>query len=133
ASLVQLGRAPDLLRAAQKEFPGKAGKIELHHIEPKYLGGGIDFSKPVRMVNVPAGTPFVQFQIPGAPVGNYFAPVGTAGNTLGFYTGGRQQTVHIFNHDVRALQSTAKSITDTWSVPGWSISAPGGGTQLFVP
>lgn len=29
----------DLLKAAQEEFPGKAGKIELHHIEPKYLGG----------------------------------------------------------------------------------------------
>jgi len=33
------GYSDDLLRAAQKEFPGKAGKIELHHIEPKYLGG----------------------------------------------------------------------------------------------
>jgi hypothetical protein len=33
------GYSDDLLRAAQKEFRGKAGKIELHHIEPKYLGG----------------------------------------------------------------------------------------------
>ena len=33
------GYSDDLLRAAQKEFPGKAGKIEMHHIEPKYLGG----------------------------------------------------------------------------------------------
>jgi hypothetical protein len=29
----------NLLRAAQKEFPSKAGKIEQHHIHPKYLGG----------------------------------------------------------------------------------------------
>lgn len=29
----------DLLRAAQKEFPNKAGRIEQHHITPKYLGG----------------------------------------------------------------------------------------------
>jgi hypothetical protein len=33
------GYSDDLLKAAQKEFPNKAGKIELHHIEPKYLGG----------------------------------------------------------------------------------------------
>jgi len=29
----------ELVRAAQKEFPSKAGKIEQHHITPKYLGG----------------------------------------------------------------------------------------------
>jgi len=94
---------------------------------------GIDFTKPVTMTRIPAGIPLVQYQIPGAPIGNYFAAVGTPGNTLGFYTGGRVPTVHTFSPDVRALQSTAADITDTWSVPGWSISAPGGGTQFFVP
>ncbi|WP_293916373.1 MULTISPECIES: hypothetical protein [unclassified Sphingobacterium] len=29
----------DLLKAAQKLYPNKAGKIELHHITPQYLGG----------------------------------------------------------------------------------------------
>ena len=29
----------DLVKAAQKLFPNKAGKIELHHPIPKYLGG----------------------------------------------------------------------------------------------
>lgn len=29
----------DLVKAAQKLYPNKAGKIELHHITPKYLGG----------------------------------------------------------------------------------------------
>jgi hypothetical protein len=33
------GYSDDLLRTAQQQFPNKAGKIELHHIEPKYLGG----------------------------------------------------------------------------------------------
>jgi hypothetical protein len=33
------GPCPTQVKAAQKEFPGKAGKIELHHPEPKYLGG----------------------------------------------------------------------------------------------
>ena len=29
----------DLVAAAQDAYPTKAGKIELHHITPKYLGG----------------------------------------------------------------------------------------------
>jgi hypothetical protein len=29
----------ELIKAAQKEFPDKAGKIEQHHITPQYLGG----------------------------------------------------------------------------------------------
>ncbi len=29
----------DLVRAAQKQYPSKAGKIEYHHVTPKYLGG----------------------------------------------------------------------------------------------
>ena len=29
----------DLVKSAQKLYPNKAGKIELHHISPKYLGG----------------------------------------------------------------------------------------------
>ncbi|MDR1199194.1 MAG: hypothetical protein LBK94_09345, partial [Prevotellaceae bacterium] len=29
----------DLVKAAQKLYPKKAGKIEMHHITPKYLGG----------------------------------------------------------------------------------------------
>lgn len=29
----------DLVKAAQELYPNKAGKIEVHHITPKYLGG----------------------------------------------------------------------------------------------
>jgi hypothetical protein len=32
----------DAVAAAQKQYPNKAGKIELHHIEPKYIGGAKD-------------------------------------------------------------------------------------------
>lgn len=32
----------DLVKAAQQLYPNKAGKIELHHITPKYLGGAVD-------------------------------------------------------------------------------------------
>jgi hypothetical protein len=29
----------DLVKTAQQKYPGKAGKIEDHHITPRYLGG----------------------------------------------------------------------------------------------
>ena len=32
----------DLLKTARSLYPSKAGKIEMHHITPKYLGGGKD-------------------------------------------------------------------------------------------
>ena len=35
--------------------------------------------------------------------------------------------------EVPCLRSTARSITDTWSVPGKSFTTKGGGEQLFVP
>jgi len=37
---------------------------------------GIDFSQPVNIVNIPAGTALTQFNLPGR-VGNYYAPPGT--------------------------------------------------------
>jgi len=30
-----------LIKAAQEQYPGKAGNIELHHVFPKYLGGSV--------------------------------------------------------------------------------------------
>ncbi len=29
----------DLVRSAQRQYPNKAGRIEQHHVTPKYLGG----------------------------------------------------------------------------------------------
>jgi hypothetical protein len=31
-----------MVKAAQKAYPDKAGKFELHHVSPKYLGGAAD-------------------------------------------------------------------------------------------
>jgi RHS repeat-associated protein len=94
---------------------------------------GIDFNQSVDIVNIPAGTPVVQYQIPGAPVGNYFAPVGTSGNTLGIYTSGRVADTFTAIQDTTVLRSTAADVNITWEVKGWSIEAQGGGTQFFEP
>jgi hypothetical protein len=29
----------DILPIAQSKYPNKAGKIEMHHVDPKYMGG----------------------------------------------------------------------------------------------
>ena len=95
---------------------------------------GIDFSQPVNIVDNPAGTALTQFNLPGR-VGNYYAPPGTPANTLGIYTSGLVESSHTFGAPTRALQSTAASVIDDWSMSGagWRIQAGGGGAQYFVP
>jgi len=95
---------------------------------------GIDFSQPVNIVDIPAGASLTQFNLPGR-VGNYYAPVGTSANTLGIYTSGLTESSHVFGSPTRALQSTAASVVDDWSMSGagWRIQTDGGGTQFFVP
>lgn len=95
---------------------------------------GIDFNSPVNVVTIPKGTEVIQYQIPGGPQGSYYAPVGTPGNELGFYTSGRTPTNYVSNNDVQVLQSTASTTLDDWSMKayGWKIEAPGGGMQYFT-
>ncbi|UAA37573.1 hypothetical protein KIH87_12725 [Paraneptunicella aestuarii] len=95
---------------------------------------GIDFKAPVDVVTLNPGTDLIQFQIPEAPMGNYFALPGTPGNTLGFYTSGRVATNYVTTSDVKALRSTAASTIDHWSMKSydWKIDAPGGGMQFFT-
>lgn len=39
AAKTELKYSDELVKSAQKMYPNKAGKIEFHHITPKYLGG----------------------------------------------------------------------------------------------
>jgi hypothetical protein len=94
---------------------------------------GIDFSKSVSITTLPAGGRFVQYQLPGAPAGNYFAPLGTPGSQLGIYTGGRTGSIYEATSNIRVLRTTTSSIVDDWSVPFWRVQTDGGGTQFFAP
>jgi hypothetical protein len=111
------------------EQAGWVKKIYIDHLK------GIDFSKPVSVTNLPAGTRVTQYQLPNAQVGNYFGPIGTPGSQLGFYTGGRVGQTFVTGSSVRVLQSTAGKITDTWTLKniGWGVQTEGGGTQFFAP
>ncbi len=116
----------DLAWSFYREAGFKEGKIA-DHIR------GIDFNKPVEIISIPKGTEVIQYQIPGGPVGSYFAAPGTPGNQLGFYTSGRQATTFVATENIQVLRSTASSTIDDWSMKAysWKIEAPGGGIQFF--
>jgi len=128
-----IGASPTAERQAiAQSFYRKAGFKEssiADHVR------GIDFNRPVDIVTLPKGTELIQYQIPGAPIGNYFALPGTPGNQLGFYTSGRQATTFVATEDMLVLRSTAASTVDDWSMKahGWKIDTPGGGLQFFSP
>lgn len=92
---------------------------------------GIDFSKPVQIVDVPAGK-LDQWVAANGKVGNYFAPVGTPAGELGINPAGRSLQTFDIPPGTRGLQSTAAEILDTWSDPAKPYKAKGGGTQIFV-
>jgi hypothetical protein len=94
---------------------------------------GIDFNQPVEIIQIPRGTALNQHGFPGDPTGNYFAIPGTPAKGSGIYPHGRLERFYQATTDMRALQTIAADITDTWSVPGWAIDVPGGNRQLFVP
>ncbi len=103
---------------------------------------GIDFSRPVAVVDIPEHTPLGQWQVPGGPKGNYFAPLQETPGKLGISSVGhdptrgavsKAQTTYISNSRVPALRSHAASILDDWSSPYAAAQTKGGGTQFFVP
>jgi RHS repeat-associated protein len=117
-------------RAVAQQFYASAGwnsQRIANHLE------GIDFTRPVDVITIPKGTQVVEYQIPGAPMGNYFAPIGTSANTLGIYTSGRFARAFTATEDTTVLRSTAASARNTWEVPGWTIDTPGEGIQYFAP
>jgi len=92
---------------------------------------GIDFSKPVTVEILPKGTQVVQYQIPGNPVGGYFAPLGTPAEAIGVNPVGRVATVYETTADVAVLQSTAADTSANAALPALARGS-GGGTQYFA-
>jgi hypothetical protein len=93
---------------------------------------GIDFTQDVTMTTLQPAQRLVQWQVPGNPVGNYFAPVGTTASELGISPVGRAASYFEAIQPQTALRSTAREIVDTWTTPGVAYRAQGGGTQYFV-
>ncbi len=104
---------------------------------------GIDFNKPVEIVTLKKGEILGQWQSPGAPKGNYFAPANETPSKLGIGTVGfnrstgnaesKLQKIYQLDDDLEVLSSKAKAILDDWSNPYAVAQTTGGGQQYFVP
>ena len=94
---------------------------------------GIDFTKPVNIATLPARRLMIQYIQPEYGLGNYFANVGTPASQLGINPASRIPVLLQSSSQVRALQSTAKQVLDTWTIPGKPYLAQGNGIQYFVP
>lgn len=129
------------------------GKIRLAYEYYKSLGwakekirshmDGIDFSKPVELVELPKGKLLSQYQAPNGKKGNYFAEPNAKASELGINPKAelldgtivdKTKTIYQTNDNVIVLRSTAKSgIKDNWSVPSQPpYETTGGGTQYFT-
>lgn len=80
---------------------------------------------------MPKGTPVVQYQIPGNPVGGYFAPVGSSAESLGIGSVGRQPIIYIATEDISVLRSVAVDTSKNLNLPE-SARGSGGGVQFFT-
>lgn len=94
---------------------------------------GIDLSKPVEVIDFPAGTQWFQYVRETAThLGNFFSPSAQAlPSCLGISGTGRKQATAVLPEG-KGLQSTAAPIVDSWTTPGVSVQTPGGCTQVVV-
>jgi len=92
---------------------------------------GVDFKKPVELVELPAGKTAGQLQANPAWKGNYFAEPGTDATKLGINPQGKlpdgavvnkTETIFSTTEKTTVLRSSAAPVKDTWSIPGapWS-------------
>ncbi|MCF6344889.1 MAG: polymorphic toxin type 46 domain-containing protein, partial [Thiomicrorhabdus sp.] len=127
------------------------GKLRLSYEYYKNLGwskgrikshlDGIDFSKPVKLTELPKGNKTSQFQVPGGKVGHYFAKPNAKATELGINPSAevngvivkKTKTIFELNSNTTVLESTARSgIVDIWSAPSKPFKTTGGGTQYFT-
>ncbi|WP_299180620.1 glycohydrolase toxin TNT-related protein [uncultured Chryseobacterium sp.] len=130
----------------------KFGKIRMAYEYYKQLGwdnsriqshlDGIDFTKPVELIELPKNKITSQYQAPGGKKGNYFAEPDAKATELGINpyaetsSGIVEKTKALYTTDqsIIVLKSTARSgINDTWSVPSQKpYKTKGEGIQYFT-
>ncbi|CBS86764.1 polymorphic toxin type 46 domain-containing protein [Azospirillum lipoferum] len=97
---------------------------------------GIDFSKPLEVIDIPAGTIWYQYVRTGYDTvrfGNFFSPVVTATpDCLGISGAGRAEYKAVLPSG-QGLKSVAAPIVDNWTTPGTSVQTAGGCAQVVVP
>lgn len=134
AGAAQIAARRSTAQGFYKELGWPQARIDAHM-------KGIDFSKPVRVVDLDPAADYGQWQVPGGSKGNYFAPSTESPGRLGISSVGhdpasgavsKTQTIYRLSEPTRALESRAAAIEDSWSNPYATGITQGGGTQYFV-
>lgn len=102
----------------------------------------IDYYKPVTSYQVKKGDRFIQYQVPGAPQGNFYAFEGSTPTELGISNLGydfqmelvveKEMRTYIATKDFVVLSSYAAPVTDDWSTPQIETQTEGHARQLFT-
>ena len=105
---------------------------------------GIDFSKPVEVVEVKKGTKLQQWQVDGDRKGQYFTAdkdvkptdLGINPKRINKDSGKvetKTQKEYVVNENVEGLNSTSAPVKDTWSDEANPFQTKGGADQLYIP
>jgi hypothetical protein len=95
-------------------------------VNPDTYMDGIDLSKPVKVFHIKKGDIFIQYQLPGAPQGNFYALEGSTPSELGINDTGydpdlkiikKEKQTYIATKDFDALSLYAAPIVDSLSTP----------------
>jgi len=136
---VRVFRRPKVIKVMSRE---EAAEWYRKHYPEKYANNpealeshlaGTDWSKPVELVELPEGTPLIQYQhvrdnIPRQ--GMYAASPGTLPSELAIVGEGRRLGQFVTNGPVEVLRSTAAPF-EIGKFPG--VGGPGGGIQFILP
>jgi uncharacterized Zn-binding protein involved in type VI secretion len=127
---------PPALLAERKATAQKF--FEEQGLEPqqaKQLMKGIDFSKPVELVDIPPPETLYQYvRKAGGKVGEWFSPYVQEARALGLNPDPAIRELKQFKApSTKVLKSTAAAVVDHWTNKGVPVPTPGGGEQMVVP
>ena len=97
---------------------------------------GIDFSKTVKMYYIQKGLVLIQYQIPGAPQGDFYGWPDSTPDDLGVSEMGpdnicKEMRIYVAVKGFHGLLSHAASVIDNWSTPE-NEERSGGDLQIFT-
>ena len=102
---------------------------------------GIDYSKPVVFTQLSPGDKVIQYQIPGAPQGNFYGMEGSLPTELGISDKGwdkkrgksvkKEKRIYKVTQFMTVLSSYSKAMVDNWSTPWDETQTEGTKIQLF--
>jgi len=114
----------------------------LAHVDPDKYMQAIDYSKPVVVYHINKGDKFIQYQVPGAPQGNFYALEGSTPTELGISDVGwdpksekvvkKEMRIYTATKDFDVLSSYSAPVVDNWSTPEIETQTTGHKLQLFT-